>query len=185
LIDADCDRVIGTQRGTTLEQNGARVYTTEHVLAALYGSRVDNALLQITGPEIPIMDGSAWPFVEAIEACGYEEQNAERKYIILDENITFEDTEKGVEMLAVPTNGGEYRVTVMVDYNSPILGTQHAQMYNLDQFSSEISKCRTFVFLRELELLAKNGLIKGGSLDNAIVMVDKEYTDQQIKDVLK
>jgi len=184
-IDADCDRVVGTQRGTTLEQNGAYVYTTEHVLAALYGSRVDNALLQITGPEIPIMDGSAWPFVEAIEACGFEEQNAERKYIVLDENITFEDTEKGVEMLAVPTNGGEYRVTVMVDYNSPILGTQHAQMYNLDQFTSEISKCRTFVFLRELEVLAKNGLIKGGSLDNAIVMVDKEYSDQQIKDILK
>jgi UDP-3-O-[3-hydroxymyristoyl] N-acetylglucosamine deacetylase/3-hydroxyacyl-[acyl-carrier-protein] dehydratase len=184
-IDADCDRVVGTQRGTTLEQNGARVYTTEHVLAALYGSRVDNALLQITGPEIPIMDGSAWPFVEAIEAGGYEDQNADRKYIVLDENIAFEDTEKGVEMLAVPTNGGEYRVTVMVDYNSPILGTQHAQMYHLNQFSSEISKCRTFVFLRELELLAKNGLIKGGSLDNAIVMVDKDYTDQQIKDILK
>ena len=184
-IDADCDRVVGTQRGTTLEQNGARVYTTEHVLAALYGSFVDNALLQITGPEIPIMDGSAWPFVEAIEACGFEDQNAERKYIVLDENIAFEDTEKGVEMLAVPTNGGEYRVTVMVDYNSPILGTQHAQMYNLGQFSSEISKCRTFVFLRELELLAKNGLIKGGSLDNAIVMVDKEYTEGQIKDILK
>ena len=103
----------------------------------------------------------------------------------MDENIAFEDTEKGVEMLAVPTNGGEYRVTVMVDYNSPILGTQHAQMYNLGQFSSEISKCRTFVFLRELELLAKNGLIKGGSLDNAIVMVDKEYTEGQIKDILK
>ena len=185
IIDADCDRVVGTQRGTTLEQNGARVYTTEHVLAALYGSRVDNALLQITGPELPIMDGSAWPFVEAIEAGGYEEQNADRKYIVLDENITFEDAEKGVEMLAVPTNGGEYRVTVMVDYNSPILGTQHAHMYHLDQFSSEISKCRTFVFLRELELLAKNGLIKGGSLDNAIVMVDKDYTDQQIKDILK
>lgn len=185
IIDADCDRVVGTQRGTTLEQNGARVHTTEHVLAALYGSRVDNALLQITGPEIPIMDGSAWPFVEAIEAGGYEEQNADRKYIVLDENITFEDPEKGVEMLAVPTNGGEYRVTVMVDYNSPILGTQHAHMYHLHQFSSEISKCRTFVFLRELELLAKNGLIKGGSLDNAIVMVDKDYTDQQIKDILK
>lgn len=185
LIDADCDRVVGTQRGTTLEQNGARVHTTEHVLAALYGSRVDNALLQLTGPEVPIMDGSAWPFVEAIEACGYEDQNADRKYIVLDENITFEDQEKGVEILAVPTTGGEYRVTVMVDYNSPILGTQHAHMYHLHQFSEEISKCRTFVFLRELEFLAKNGLIKGGSLDNAIVMVDKEYSEQQIKDILK
>lgn len=185
VIDADCDRVVGTQRGTTLEQNGARVHTTEHVLAALYGCRVDNALIQLTGPEVPILDGSAWPFVEAIESSGYEEQMAERKYIVLDENITFEDTEKGVEMLAVPTNGGEYRVTVMVDYNSPILGTQHAQMYHLDQFTGEIAKCRTFVFLRELEVLAKNGLIKGGSLDNAIVMVDKEYSDEQIKGILK
>jgi len=185
IVDADCDRVVSTQRGTTLEQNGARVYTCEHVLSALYGSKVDNALLKLTGPEVPIMDGSAWPFVEAIQYVGFEDQNADRKYLVLDENITYEDTEKGIEMLAVPTKGGEYRVTVMVDYNSPILGTQHAQMYELDHFAKEISRCRTFVFLRELEILAKNGLIKGGSLDNAIVMVDKEYSDQQIKDILK
>lgn len=185
IIKADPDLVVSTQRGTTLEQNGARVYTTEHVLAAIYGCKVDNALVQIDGPEIPIMDGSAWPFVQAIEAVGYQDQEAERQYLTLTENLTYENEEKGVEMLAVPTAGGEFRLTVMVDYNSPILGTQHAHMYQLNHFVEEISRCRTFVFLRELELLAKNGLIKGGSLDNAIVMVDQPYTEEQIKDILK
>ncbi|MFM7770057.1 MAG: UDP-3-O-acyl-N-acetylglucosamine deacetylase, partial [Bacteroidota bacterium] len=131
IIEADCDRVVGTQRGTTIEQNGAKVYTTEHVLAALYGCKVDNALLQITGPEMPIMDGSSGPFVEEILRVGRQEQSALRKYIELYENITFEDPEKGVEFLAVPTVGREYRITVMVDYNSPLLGTQHASMYQL------------------------------------------------------
>ncbi|MEZ4800517.1 MAG: bifunctional UDP-3-O-[3-hydroxymyristoyl] N-acetylglucosamine deacetylase/3-hydroxyacyl-ACP dehydratase [Flavobacteriales bacterium] len=185
IIKADPDLVVNTQRGTTLEQNGARVHTTEHVLSAIYGCKIDNALIQIDGPEIPIMDGSAWPFVEAIEKVGYEDQSADRQYLTLTENVTYEDGEKGIEMLAVPTDGGEFRLTVMVDYNSPVLGTQHAHMYQLNHFVEEISKCRTFVFLRELELLAKNGLIKGGSLDNAIVMVDQPYTDQQIKDILK
>jgi UDP-3-O-[3-hydroxymyristoyl] N-acetylglucosamine deacetylase/3-hydroxyacyl-[acyl-carrier-protein] dehydratase len=185
IIKADPDLVVSTQRGTTLEQNGARVYTTEHVLAAIYGCKVDNALIQIDGPEIPIMDGSAWPFVQAIEAVGYQEQESERQYLVLTENLTYENQEKGVEMLAVPTVGGEFRLTVMVDYNSPILGTQHAHMYQLDHFVAEVSRCRTFVFLRELEILAKNGLIKGGSLDNAIVMVDQPYSDDQIKDILK
>jgi UDP-3-O-[3-hydroxymyristoyl] N-acetylglucosamine deacetylase/3-hydroxyacyl-[acyl-carrier-protein] dehydratase len=179
FIKADPDLVVSTQRGTTLEQNGARVYTTEHVLAAIYGCKVDNALVQIDGPEIPIMDGSAWPFVQAIEAVGYQDQEAERQYLTLTENLTYENGEKGVEMLAVPTAGGEFRLTVMVDYNSPILGTQHAHMYQLNHFVEEISRCRTFVFLRELELLAKNGLIKGGSLDNAIVMVDQPYTEEE------
>jgi UDP-3-O-[3-hydroxymyristoyl] N-acetylglucosamine deacetylase / 3-hydroxyacyl-[acyl-carrier-protein] dehydratase len=185
IIKADPELVVTTQRGTTLEQNGARVYTTEHVLAAIYGSKIDNALIQLDGPEVPIMDGSAWPFVQAIESVGYTEQNADRLYLDLSENLTYEDNEKGIEMLAVPTNGKEFRLTVMVDYNSPALGTQHAHMYQLNDFQSEIAKCRTFVFMRELEVLAKNGLIKGGSLDNAIVMVDRAYTDQEIKDILK
>jgi UDP-3-O-[3-hydroxymyristoyl] N-acetylglucosamine deacetylase / 3-hydroxyacyl-[acyl-carrier-protein] dehydratase len=185
IIKADPDLVVGTQRGTTLEWQGARVHTTEHVLSALYGSKVDNALIQLDGPEIPIMDGSAWPFVQAILAVGFEEQQADRLYLTLKENITYEDNEKNIEMLAVPTSGGEFRLTVMVDYNSPVLGTQHAHMYQLDHFVEEISKCRTFVFLRELEILAKNGLIKGGSLDNAIVMVDQQYSEAQIKDILK
>lgn len=174
-IKADCDLVVATDRGTTLEQNGARVYTTEHLLAALVGTEVDNALIQIDGPEIPIMDGSAWLFVEAIEKVGLVEQNAERNYFVLNENIKWEDPEKGVEFLAVPDD--HYRLTVMVDYKSIVLGTQHANMYHVGEFKNEISPCRTFVFLRELEFLAANNLIKGGSLDNAIVLVEREQVD--------
>lgn len=182
IIKADCDLVVSTDRGTTLEQNGARVYTTEHILAALYGCQVDNALIKIDGPEIPIMDGSSAMFVDAIEKVGYQDQNAERIYLELDENIAWEDTDKGIEFLAVPDVN--YRITVMVDYNSPVLGTQHATMYNIGEFKKEIAKCRTFVFLRELEFLAKNDLIKGGNLDNAIVLVEREDVSREELDRL-
>lgn len=177
IIKADCDLVVATDRGTTLEANGARVYTTEHVLAALYGCQVDNALIKIDGPEIPIMDGSSWPFVEAIEAVGYVDQETDRDYFELTENIPWEDVDKGIEFLAVPDTN--YRITVMVDYKSPVLGTQHASMYHIGEFKEEISKCRTFVFLRELEFLAKNNLIKGGDLDNAIVLVEREDVSKE------
>jgi UDP-3-O-[3-hydroxymyristoyl] N-acetylglucosamine deacetylase/3-hydroxyacyl-[acyl-carrier-protein] dehydratase len=175
-IKADVDLVVSTERGTTLEQNNAKVHTTEHVLAALYGCQVDNALITVDGPEIPIMDGSSLKFVEAIEKIGYEEQKAERIYFELSENIPWEDEEKGIEFLAIPDVN--YRLTVMVDYQSPALGTQHASMYNIGEFKSEISMCRTFVFLKELEYLAKNDLIKGGDLDNAIVMVERPEVSQ-------
>lgn len=171
-IKADCDLVVATDRGTTLEQNGARVYTTEHILAALYGCQVDNALIKLNGPEIPIMDGSAEMFVKEFDRVGYLEQNTEREYLELEENIPWEDTDKGIEFLAVPDV--HHRVTVMVDYRSPVLGTQHASMYNINEFRTEIATCRTFVFLRELEFLAKNNLIKGGDLDNAIVLVERD-----------
>lgn len=182
IIKADCDLVVATDRGTTLEQNGARVHTTEHILAALYGCQIDNALIKLDGPEIPIMDGSSVQFVEAFEAIGYEEQKADREYLELEENIKWEDVEKGIEFLAVPDIN--HRATVMVDYNSPVLGTQHASMYHLGEFKSEIASCRTFVFLRELEFLAKNNLIKGGDLDNAIVLVERENVSQQELDEL-
>jgi len=171
IINADVDLVVSTERGTTLESKGVRVYTTEHVLAALVGCGVDNALIKISGQEIPILDGSALPYVKAIDSVGTEAQDAERIYFELDENIPWEDTEKQIEFLAIPDK--VYRLTVMVDYNSPVLGTQHASMYNLDEFKQEIAPCRTFVFLRELEYLAGNNLIKGGDLDNAIVLVDR------------
>ena len=182
VIKADVDYVVATDRGTTLEQNGARVYTTEHVLAALYACQVDNALIKLNGPEIPIMDGSALLFVKEIERVGYEEQTAEREYFELNENIPWEDLEKGIEFLAVPDTN--YRLTVMVDYNSPILGTQHASMYKISDFKTEIAKCRTFVFLKELEYLASNNLIKGGDLDNAIVLVDRPDVEQEELDRL-
>jgi UDP-3-O-[3-hydroxymyristoyl] N-acetylglucosamine deacetylase/3-hydroxyacyl-[acyl-carrier-protein] dehydratase len=181
-IKADCDLVVATDRGTTLEYKGARVYTTEHILAALYGCQVDNALIKLDGPEVPIMDGSSLVFVEAFEKVGYVDQNAERDYFVLTENIPWEDTEKGIEFLAVPDTN--YRITVMVDYKSPVLGTQHASMYNIEQFNTEIAACRTFVFLRELEFLAKNNLIKGGDLDNAIVLVERLDVSQEELDRL-
>ena len=184
IIKADADKVISTERGTTLEDNGARVYTTEHILASLYGMQVDNALIQLDGPEVPIMDGSSMPFVEAIEKVGYQEQNAEREYFEFDENVPFEIEDKGIEMLAVPTE--EFRLTVMVDYNSPVLGTQHASMYHIGEFKENIAPCRTFVFFRELETLAKKGLIKGGDLDNAIVLVERNnVSEEELKRLAK
>ena len=177
IIKADVDNVVSTERGTTLEQNGAKVYTTEHVLAALYAMQIDNALIQVDAPEIPILDGSSKLFVETIDKVGRAEQNADRVYFELDENIKWEDTEKEIEFLAIPDKA--YRVTVMVDYRSPVLGTQHASMFDIKDFKNEIASCRTFVFLRELEFLAKNGLIKGGDLDNAIVLVERENINKE------
>ncbi|MES2285939.1 MAG: bifunctional UDP-3-O-[3-hydroxymyristoyl] N-acetylglucosamine deacetylase/3-hydroxyacyl-ACP dehydratase [Bacteroidota bacterium] len=183
IIDADVDNVIDTARGTTLEQNGARVYTTEHVLAALVGLEIDNMLIQLDGPEIPIMDGSSMPFIKLLETAGLMEQNAERVYFELKENLSYEDPIKNVEMLAVPQDS--FRLTVMVDYNSDVLGTQHAHIYNVNQFKTDIAMCRTFVFLHELEALLANDLIKGGDLNNAIVLVDKEISEDQINHLKK
>ena len=180
-IKADADLVVDTSRGTTLEQNGARVHTTEHLLAAAYGSELDNLLIELDGPEIPIMDGSSTFFLKAIQDAGIEDQNAEKNYFEITENLTYEDLDRKTEMLAVPQD--EFRLTVMVDYNSKILGTQHAHMYHLGEFETEISNCRTFVFLRELEFLAKNDLIKGGDLDNAIVLVDTVLPQEKLDEL--
>lgn len=183
IIDADADLVVDTSRGTTLEKNGVRIYTTEHVLAALVGLGIDNCLIQMTAPEMPIMDGSSWKFIEALEAAEIVEQDAFRDYFELTENLTYEDPVKKVEMLAVPQE--TYRCTVMVDYNSDVLGTQHAGIYAIDQFKTEISKCRTFVFLHELEALLAHNLIKGGDLDNAIVLVDRELPKEKLDHLKK
>jgi UDP-3-O-[3-hydroxymyristoyl] N-acetylglucosamine deacetylase/3-hydroxyacyl-[acyl-carrier-protein] dehydratase len=183
IIDADCDLVVDTSRGTTLEKNGVRVHTTEHVLAALVGMGIDNCLIQVTGPEMPIMDGSSLNFIEVLETAGVVEQEAERDYFELTENLTYEDNVKKVEMLAVPQD--EFRVTVMVDYGSEVLGTQHASMYHLGEFKTEIAPCRTFVFLRELEALLAHNLIKGGDMDNAIVLVDSELPEEKLNHLRK
>jgi UDP-3-O-[3-hydroxymyristoyl] N-acetylglucosamine deacetylase/3-hydroxyacyl-[acyl-carrier-protein] dehydratase len=178
VIEADADLVVDTSRGTTLEKNGVRVYTMEHVLAALRGLEIDNCLMEIDGPEMPIMDGSSVKFIEALEAAEIVEQDAEREYFELKENLTYEDPVKKVEMLAVPQE--TFRATVMVDYNSDLLGTQHAGMYSLSEFKTDIAPCRTFVFLHELEMLLQHNLIKGGDLDNAIVLVDKELPKEKL-----
>ena len=182
-IDADADLVVDTSRGTTLEQNGARVHTTEHVIAALVGLKIDNCLIQVTGPAMPIMDGSSIKFMELLEQAGIVEQTAERDYFVLTQNLSYEDSHKKVEMLAVPQD--DFRVTVMVDYGSEVLGTQHASMYKIDDFKKEIASCRTFVFLRELEALLANNLIKGGDLDNAIVLVDSDLPEEKLDHLRK
>ncbi len=178
IIDADADLVVDTSRGTTLAFNGVKVHTTEHVLAALAGLEIDNALIQLDGEEIPIMDGSSEPFVQALLAVGIVEQDAEREYFSVPDNIYFQDKDNGVEMIAMPLDG--YRLTVMVDYNSPVLGSQHASVTDLSEFRKEIAGCRTFCFLHELEMLYKQNLIKGGDLSNAIVIVDRQVADGEL-----
>ena len=181
IIDADCDLVVDTSRGTTLGKNEVRVHTVEHVLAALVGMQIDNCLIKLDGPEVPIMDGSSKAFIDAIVAVGFEEQKAEREYFVLTENLTFEDPIKKVEILAVPAD--EYRLTVMVDYNSPTLGTQHATMYHIGEFKDEIAPNRTFCFVHELEFLIKNNLIKGGDFNNAIVICDQDIKQEKLDEL--
>lgn len=178
IIKADCDLVTDTSRGTTLEVDGAKVSTVEHILAALVGMGVDNCQIEINGPEIPIMDGSSQPFVEIIEKAGVEEQDAAKIWYTIDTNISFYDEKKRVEMVAMPAV--EYKVTTLIDFNSPVLGTQHAGIKNISDFRSEIAPCRTFCFLHELEALLANNLIKGGDINNAIVVVDKPVTEEEM-----
>ncbi len=178
VIKADCDLVTDTSRGTTLEDKGAKVSTVEHILAALVGMGVDNCLIEINGPEIPIMDGSSQPFIEAIDKAGIEEQEAAKQWYTIDTNISFYDEGKRVEMMAMPSV--EYKLTTLIDFNSPVLGTQHAGLKNIRDFKNEIAPCRTFCFLHELEALLANNLIKGGDINNAIVVVDKPVTEEEM-----
>jgi len=178
LIPALVDYVVDTARGTTLGHEGARVYTIEHVLSALTGMGIDNVLVELDMEEIPIRDGSARYFVEALKQAGKKEQNADRQYIVIERELNYKDTEKGFELKVVPYDG--YRVDVHIDYNTEVLNVQHATMESLDQFAEEIAPCRTFVFLHELEFLLKNNLIKGGDLSNAIVFVNQKVSQEQL-----
>ncbi len=169
-IPADADLVIDTSRGSTLESKGVRVQTVEHVLSAIVGLEIDNILIEIDGPEIPILDGSAQIYIETLLSAGIETQTALREYFNLTEVIRYTDPENKIEIIAVPAD--EYEVTVMIDYDSPVLGTQHATLSRIEEFKEEFASARTFCFLHELEPLVEANLIKGGDLDNAIVVVD-------------
>ena len=171
-VDADVDNVVDLSRGTTIEQSGARINTVEHTLAALVGTEIDNVLIQLDGPEPPILDGSSKQFVDALLEAGSEEQSALRNFFEVQEGIFYREPARNVEIAALPLD--DYRITVMVDYNSPVLGSQHASLNDIKEFNKEIAACRTFCFLHELEMLHKNNLIKGGDLNNAIVVVDKQ-----------
>ncbi|MCG3165100.1 MAG: hypothetical protein POELPBGB_00861 [Bacteroidia bacterium] len=178
MISVDADNVIDVSRGTTLKENGATIATIEHSLAALVGLSIDNVLMEVDGPELPIMDGSSKLFVEALVNAGIEEQNKAREYFVLEEKVSFRDEQRNVEIMAIPSD--EYKVTVMIDYNSPVLGTQHFTLEKVSDFASEIASSRTFCFLHELEFLFNNNLIKGGDMSNAIVVVDKEVENGEL-----
>ena len=174
IVEADANYVVNTQRGTNLEKLGVKIQTPEHVLAALTGCDLDNVIIELNASELPIMDGSAKYFVEALEKAGIEEQNAKRNVYVVKEVISFTDEATGSEILIMPSD--HYCVTAMVDFGTKILGTQNANMKSISEFKTEISDSRTFSFLHELESLLENGLIKGGDLNNAIVYVDKEIS---------
>ncbi len=178
-VKADVDNVVETTRSTTIEANGARVSTIEHLMAALVGSQVDNVVVKINGPEVPILDGSAWAFVDIIKKAGLQKQDVQKIYYELQHNISFTDEGKKVEMVALPYK--EFRINTLIDFNSPVLGTQHASIRHISEFGDEIASSRTFCFFHELEYLLDNNLIKGGDINNAIVVVDKPVTDDQVQ----
>jgi UDP-3-O-[3-hydroxymyristoyl] N-acetylglucosamine deacetylase/3-hydroxyacyl-[acyl-carrier-protein] dehydratase len=177
-IDGIADNVVDTSRGTTIEHNGVRVSTVEHVLASLSGLGIDNAFIKVDGPEMPIMDGSAKFFVEEIQKAGVKTQEAERGFYVIKEKLVYSDPERGIEIAAYPDES--FSIDVLIDYNSKVLGNQYAQLINLDNFAEEVAPCRTFVFFHELEVLLKNNLIKGGDLQNAIVIMEHEVPQEEL-----
>lgn len=174
-IPADADLVSNTDRGTTITLDGASVSTVEHALAAAAGLEIDNLLIEVNGPEVPIMDGSAKHFIDILIKAGIKSQEAERIYLELDEVVTYTDSDKDIEIIAIPSD--KFQVNVSIDFNSKVLGFQHARLENLHDFTEEIASCRTFVFLHELKMLLEHNLIKGGDLSNAIVYVDKPLSE--------
>lgn len=178
IIKADVSRVVSTNRSTVLGKGDTQIGTVEHLLSALVGMGIDNVLIEIDAHEVPIMDGSARAFVEAIQAAGIEEQKEDRKYFVVEEPITFRDEETGAELLAIPSD--TFQVTTMVDFNSKTLGQQYAYLENMEDYATEIAPCRTFVFFHELENLLAQDLIKGGDLENAIVIADQDVSQTQL-----
>lgn len=173
VIPALVDYVVDLSRGTTLGIGEVKVHTVEHVLAALRGLQIDNCRIELSGKEPPVGDGSSKPYVETLLKAGFEVQNARREYFVIDETIRYTNEDKGVDIVALPLD--DFRVTVMVDYYNPALGSQHTGLFNLEkEFVEEFSSARTFCFLTEVEMLYEQGLIKGGTLDNAVVIVDKD-----------
>ena len=182
-IEAKADYVVNTQRGTNLEKNGVQIQTSEHVLAAAVGLDIDNLLIEINASEPPIMDGSSKYFVKALEEAGIEEQDAEVDEYVVKEIISYKDEITGSEIILMPSE--EYQVTTMVDFGTKILGTQNATLDKISDFKEEIADARTFSFLHEIEMLLENDLIKGGDLNNAIVYVDKELSDETMEKLQK
>ena len=183
IIDANCDYVIPSERSTTLLKDGVKLNTVEHILSALAGHQIDNVLIAVDNEEMPILDGSAAPFVQMIKNAGIVRQEETRELFQLKHNLSIEDPTTGSKIIAMPSDS--FKVTVMVDYNSQIVGPQHASIDHIEDYEKEIAPCRTFVFFHELKALFEAGLIKGGSVDNAIVLVDKMPSQSEVNELSK
>jgi len=183
VIKADCDNVTDTNRGTTIGNNSSQISTIEHVMAALAGMEIDNILVEVDNFETPILDGSSKYFTEALVKAGIEEQKAEKKYFEIDKVLTYTDPENKVEMLIIPSD--EFRISVMIDFETEVLSTQNASLDKISDFNEEIANCRTFVFLHELEYLLNNNLIKGGDLSTAIVFVNRIISQEELDRLAK
>ncbi len=182
-IRADIDHVVDISRGTTIEENGVRIHTVEHALAACVGIGLDNVLIELTDKEPPVMDGSSIDFVEALLKAGIVKQESPRNYLHIDEAVGYTDSERGVDIHIMPSD--QFRITFMIDYKFRTLGTQFTTLDEVEKnFAKDIAPARTFCFLSEVKTLKENGLIKGGNLDNAVVIVDKEI-DQSEADNIK
>ncbi|NNE29524.1 MAG: bifunctional UDP-3-O-[3-hydroxymyristoyl] N-acetylglucosamine deacetylase/3-hydroxyacyl-ACP dehydratase [Saprospiraceae bacterium] len=178
IIPALITRVATTNRGTTIQTGEAQVSTIEHVLSAIQGMELDNILIEIDGPEVPILDGSASGFIETLQRCGKVEQEEERDFLEITETVSYQDEISGSELVAIPADS--FQVTTLIDFNSPTLGQQYAAMEDISEYQSEIAPSRTFVFLHELEQLLNQNLIKGGNLDNAIVIADRIMNEEEL-----
>ncbi len=183
FIEADADYVVDTSRGTTIEKEGVRLLTVEHVLAAITGMDIDNIIVEVNCEEMPIMDGSSKFYVEALEKAGIQQQEAPRQYFDIQETVRFYDEEKDCEFIAIPAD--KYRISCMIDFNSRVLGSQYATLDDIKEFKDNIAPCRTFVFLHELEILLAHNLIKGGDLSNAIVFVDRPVEQPELDRLAK
>ena len=179
-IKADIDHVVDISRGTTIEEKNVRIHTVEHALAAVTGLQIDNVLIELNSKEPPVMDGSAKDFVDALLDAGPIFQNKKRKVLVIDRAVNYTDYYRDIDIHVIPSD--RFRVTFLVDYPLPALGTQYEAIYNMEEdFAVEVAPARTFCFLSEVEMLREQGLIKGGALDNALVIVDKEIDKNEIE----
>lgn len=179
-IKADIDHVVDISRGTTIEEKNVRIHTVEHALAAVTGLQIDNVLIELNSKEPPVMDGSAKDFVDALLDAGPIFQDKKRKVLVIDRAVNYTDYYRDIDIHVIPSD--RFRVTFLVEYPLPALGTQYEAIYNMEEdFAVEVAPARTFCFLSEVEMLREQGLIKGGALDNALVIVDKEIDKNEIE----
>ncbi len=178
VIDAVAENVVDTRRSTTIEKDGVRVSTIEHLMASLYGMKIDNALIEINGPEVPILDGSAKYYVEGIRKVGTVEQNEDKQYFVIKNTIDYTDEERGAEIVTFPDD--DFSVHVMIEYKTAVIGHQYATLNSIDEFPDQIAPAKTFILLSEVEYLFNNNLIQGGTLENALIILEKDVTQERL-----